>query len=157
MSAQIRHDIPGTQIAWSAYVQYRHYTPYFYLTEVYTEQDLPWIAGFYVEDKNVMGASVRFTVDNVFNGRHYYDRTIYDGFRDRTPIAYYREPQCADRAAVLADGEGHLLSARGCRRECHAQDRSHRRSSKPIAPAIPRRSTPTWRDGSGGGSPRPPA
>ena len=88
MSAQIRHDIPGTQIAWSAYVQYRHYTPYFYLTEVYTEQDLPWIAGFYVEDKNVMGASVRFTVDNVFNGRHYYDRTIYDGFRDRTPIAY---------------------------------------------------------------------
>ena len=88
MNAQLRQDIPGTQLAWSAYVQYNHYAKYYYLTEVYSSLDLPWIAGFYVEDKNVMGASVRFTVDNIFNGRHLVDRTVYDGFRDRAPIAY---------------------------------------------------------------------
>jgi hypothetical protein len=88
ISAQIRHDIPGTPFAWSTYVQYRHYSPYFYLTEVYSSQDLPWIAGFYVEDKDVMGLTVRFTVDNVFNGRHYLDRTVWSGFRDTAPISF---------------------------------------------------------------------
>jgi hypothetical protein len=87
-NAQIRHDIPGTQLAWSAYAQYRHYSRYFYLTEVYSSQDLPWIFGFYVEDKNVLGTTVRFTVDNVFNGRHLLDRTVWDGLRDRAPIAF---------------------------------------------------------------------
>jgi hypothetical protein len=87
-NAQVRHDIPGTQLAWSAYGQYRHYSRYFYLTEVYSSQDLPWIFGFYVEDKNVLGTTVRFTVDNVFNGRHLLDRTVWDGFRDRAPIAF---------------------------------------------------------------------
>lgn len=88
MVAQVRHDIPGTQLAWSGYVQYQHYTKSFYLTEVYSSQDLPWIAGFYVEDKNVFGTTVRFTVDNVFDGRHLLDRTVWEGFRDRTPIAF---------------------------------------------------------------------
>ncbi|HET7605589.1 MAG TPA: TonB-dependent receptor plug domain-containing protein [Sphingomicrobium sp.] len=88
MNAQVRHDIPGTQIAWSAYLQYRHYSRYFYLTEVFSSQDLPWIAGFYVEDKNVLGTTVRLSVDNVFNGRHLLDRTVWGGFRDRTPIAF---------------------------------------------------------------------
>jgi hypothetical protein len=84
----VRHDIPGTQIAWSAYVQYRHYSRYFYLTEVFSSQDLPWIAGFYVENKDVFGTTVRLSVDNVFNGRHLLDRTVWEGFRDRTPIAF---------------------------------------------------------------------
>jgi hypothetical protein len=88
MNAQIRHDIPHTPFAWSAYVQYRHYSPYFYLTEIYSNQDLPWIAGFYVEDKDVLGTTVRFSVDNVFNGRHFEDRTVWSGFRDRAPIAF---------------------------------------------------------------------
>jgi hypothetical protein len=91
MSAQVRHDIAGTQLAWSAYVQYQHYTNYFYLTEVYSSQDLPWIAGFYVEDKNVLGTTVRFTVDNVFDGRHLVDRTVWEGFRDRTPVAFFEK------------------------------------------------------------------
>jgi hypothetical protein len=31
---------------------------------------------------------VRLSVDNVFNGRHLLDRTVWEGFRDRTPIAF---------------------------------------------------------------------
>jgi outer membrane receptor for ferrienterochelin and colicins len=88
MNAQIRHDIPGTPFAWSAYVQYRNYAKSFYLTEVYRNLDLPWIAGFYVEDKDVMGMTVRATVDNVFNGRHLEDRTVDTGLLDRAPIAF---------------------------------------------------------------------
>ena len=88
-SVQIRHDIPHTPFAWSAYVQYNHYTRYFYLTEVYSSLDLPWISGFYVEDKNVLGLTVRFTVDNVPEGWHLFNRTVYSGFRDRAPIAFF--------------------------------------------------------------------
>jgi hypothetical protein len=87
-SAQIRHDIPGTPFAWSAYVQYNHYANYYYLTEIDRELDLPWIAGFYVEDKDVRGLTVRFGVDNVFNGRHYFDRDVWFGYRDRTPLKF---------------------------------------------------------------------
>ena len=87
-SAQIRHDIPHTPFAWSAYVQYGHYAKYYYLTEVFRTLDLPWIAGFYVEDKNVFGLTIRFTVDNVPEGWHFFDRTVYSGFRDRAPIAF---------------------------------------------------------------------
>ncbi|MGN6848515.1 MAG: TonB-dependent receptor plug domain-containing protein [Sphingomicrobium sp.] len=85
---QLRHDIPHTQLAWSAYVQYRHYVSNYYLTEIDQTLDLPWIAGFYIEDKNVLGTTVRFSVDNVFNGRHLEYRTVWDGWRDRTPIAF---------------------------------------------------------------------
>ena len=88
-SVQIRHDIPRTPFAWSAYVQYRHYTKYFYLTEVFSSEDLPWIAGFYIEHKNLLGLKVRFTVDNVFDGRHLVDRTVYSGFRDRAPVLFF--------------------------------------------------------------------
>ena len=108
--AQLRHDIPRTQIAWSTYVQYRHYSRYFYLTEVYSSQDLPWIAGFYVEDKNVFGTTVRFTVDNVLNGRHLLDRTVYTGFRDRAPIDFIEKHNELVGPIFSAVGEGELLS-----------------------------------------------
>lgn len=85
---ELRHDIPRTPFAWDAYVQYRHYAKYYYLTEVYRTLDLPWIAGFYVEDKNVLGLAVRASVDNVLNGRHTFNRVVYAGFRDRSPIAF---------------------------------------------------------------------
>ncbi len=90
-SAQIRHDIPGTQLAWSAYWQYNMYAKNYYLTEVFRTLDIPTLAGFYVEDKNVLGASVRFSVDNIFNGRHKKWRTVYEGYRDRTPVLFFEK------------------------------------------------------------------
>jgi hypothetical protein len=87
-SLQIRDDIPHTQIAWSAYVQYQHYISNYYLTEIDQTLDIPWIAGFYVEDKNVHGMKVRFTVDNIFNGRHLEYRKVWQAFRDRSPLLF---------------------------------------------------------------------
>lgn len=87
--AQLRHDIPGTDLAWSAYVQNNHYTKYYYLTEVYRSLDIPWISGFTVEHKNVFGMTVSATVDNIFNGRHTRDRVVYTGYRDRSPVSFF--------------------------------------------------------------------
>jgi hypothetical protein len=88
-SAQIRHDIPGTQLAWSAYAQYQHYERYVFLTEVQRSLDLPWIVGGYIEHKDLLGLKVRFTVDNVLNGRHLFYRHVFDGYRDRSPLLFY--------------------------------------------------------------------
>jgi len=88
-TVEVRHDIPGTPLAWGAYVQHNHYEKYYYLTEVFRSLDLPWIAGFSVEHKNVMGMTVKLSVDNIFNGRHLVSRDVYTGFRDRAPIAFY--------------------------------------------------------------------
>lgn len=87
-SIQLRHDIAGTPFAWSAYINYNHYAKNYYLTEVYRSLDLPWIEGVYIEDKNVFGLTVRFTVDNIIEGGHFYDRTVYAGYRDRAPISF---------------------------------------------------------------------
>jgi outer membrane receptor for ferrienterochelin and colicins len=86
---QIRDDIPHTPFAWSAYVQHRHFVSNYFLTEIDQTLDIPWLVGFYVEDKNVFGATVRFTVDNIFNGRHLEFRQVFTGFRDRAPIAFF--------------------------------------------------------------------
>jgi len=87
-SISLRHDVPNTPWAWSAYVQYNYYAKNYFLTEVYRSLDLPWLAGLYIEHKNVFGLTVRATADNVFNGRHLLHRTVYSGFRDTAPINF---------------------------------------------------------------------
>ena len=58
------------------------------MTEIDHTLDIPWIVGFFIEDKNFLGMTAKVGVDNVFNGRHTEDRTVWDGYRDRTPIAF---------------------------------------------------------------------
>ena len=88
---QLRHDIPGTQIAWSAYADYGRYAKYYYLTEVFRSWEGPWFVGAYVEHKDVRGMTVRLSVDNILNGRHFFNRTVYSGYRDRTPISFIQK------------------------------------------------------------------
>ena len=148
---QLRHDIPGTP------ARLERLRPVPALREkllsdrgLSAARTCPWIAGFYVEDKNVMGMTVRFTVDNIFNGRHLSTATVYTGFRDRAPIAFYREAQPAGRAAVQPVGQGHLLarrrgSAKAASGGAHAQDRSRRhRADQPhrLSAAVRRRRSP---------------
>jgi len=87
-SIQVRHDIPHTHFAWSAYVQYQHYVSNYYLSEIDQTLDIPWLVGFFVEDKDVLGTTVRLSIDNVFNGRHLEYRTVWDGWRDRTAVSF---------------------------------------------------------------------
>ena len=90
-SLGLRHDIPHTQLAWGAYVQYQHYVSNYYLTEIDHTLDIPWMEGFYVEDKNVHGLTVRFTVDNIFNGRHLEYRKVWDGFPRPYSALFHRK------------------------------------------------------------------
>jgi hypothetical protein len=75
-------------MAWGASVQHRHNTSDYYLTEIDQTLDIPWMVGLFVEDKNVMGMTARFSVVNIFNGRHTEDRTVWNGYRDRTAVAF---------------------------------------------------------------------
>lgn len=87
----MRHDIPGTPFAWSAYAQYNYFARYFYLTEVSRNLDLPFFVGLYVEHKNVLGTTVRLSVDNIVESKHKVWRRIYTGYRDRSPVAFFQE------------------------------------------------------------------
>lgn len=90
-SAQVRHDIPRAQWAWSAYAHYNDYARYYYLSELYRNRDLPFMLGFYVEHKDVLGTKVRLSVDNIIDSGHRVWRTVHTGYRDRTPIAFIQE------------------------------------------------------------------
>ena len=88
VESQLRHDIPGTPWAWSVYANYNDWSKNFYLTEVYRNLDLPFFVGLYVEHKNVFGTTVRLSADNLIDSKHRVWRTVYTGYRDRTPISY---------------------------------------------------------------------
>lgn len=90
-NVRIRHDIPDTPFAWAAYAQYNYYTKYYYLTEIYHSLDLPYFVGVYVEHKNVFGTTVRLSVDNIVESKHKVWRTVYPGYRDRTPVSFFQK------------------------------------------------------------------
>jgi hypothetical protein len=83
-----RHDIPGSKIAWGIAASHEHYAKSFFLTEVNREWEGPVFADVFVEHKDLMGMTVRFTLGNVLNARHRFDRTVFDGRRESDPIDF---------------------------------------------------------------------
>ena len=89
---------------------YNHYAQILLPDRDLPQLDLPWIVGFYVEDKNVLGLTVRFT------RRQYLQRPPparpHGLCRLPRPHAglLLREAQRAGRAAVQPVGERHLLA-----------------------------------------------
>ncbi|MBA3525509.1 MAG: TonB-dependent receptor [Sphingomonas sp.] len=90
-NASLRHDVPGTDYAWGASINYNHFNRFYYLTEVFRSWEGPYFAGVFVEHKDVMGLTVRASVNNVLNARHRFDRVVYQGRRDEAPIAFFQE------------------------------------------------------------------
>ena len=87
-SLSLRHDIPHTQMAWGTEVDYQQFTRNFFLTEVSHSWEGPWFVSAYVEDKNVMGMTVRAQVGNIFNARHRWIRNVYEDWRNNSPIKF---------------------------------------------------------------------
>jgi outer membrane receptor for ferrienterochelin and colicins len=87
----LRHDIPHTKLAWGADFSYGHYTQNYFLTEVFRNWEGPNWLSLYVEDKNVMGLDVRFSVQNVLNARHRWYRTVYEDWRSDSPVAFIQD------------------------------------------------------------------
>jgi TonB-dependent Receptor Plug Domain len=82
----LRHDVPKTDWAWSLGAEHFKQSQYYRLRETGVENEGPvYIYGF-VENKDVLGATLRLTVFNLNGGRRTARRTVHAGPRDRTPI-----------------------------------------------------------------------
>jgi opacity protein-like surface antigen len=90
-SMSLRHDIPNSKIAWGINASHEHYAKTFFLTEVGRSWEGPVFADIFVEHKDLMGMTVRFTAGNVLNARHRFDRVVFDGRRERDPVDFIQK------------------------------------------------------------------
>lgn len=90
LEASFRHDIPGSDWAYGVDLSHSHYARTYYLTEVNRSWEGPVWLGAYVENKDVLGLTVRLGVDNLLDARHRFERTVYNGRRLRDPVLYHQ-------------------------------------------------------------------
>ena len=84
----LRHDIPGTDLAWGGSFYHDWFSKSYRLTEVGRQWEGPiWLSAF-VEHKDVAGLTVRAGVSNILNARSRWEREVYDGFRDTNPLLF---------------------------------------------------------------------
>ncbi|MEO7602579.1 MAG: hypothetical protein ABIS39_04870 [Sphingomicrobium sp.] len=83
-----RHDIAGTDLAWGGGLSLYHNTRNYYLTEVFRSWEGPLFGNLFVEHKDVAGLTVRLQASNLPGARHIFNRTVYDGSRDTSPILF---------------------------------------------------------------------
>jgi outer membrane receptor for ferrienterochelin and colicins len=84
----LRHDIPDSDWAWGANANYTLNALNYRLTEVGRLWEGPVWASLYVENKDVLGLTVRATVTNIFAATSMWDRTVYQG-RRTGPVAFF--------------------------------------------------------------------
>jgi hypothetical protein len=87
----LRHDIPGSDIAWGANAEYAHYQPNYRRNQIDKVWEGPVWASVFVEHKDVMGLTIRATINNIVNARSRRDRTVYTGVRGESPIAFVED------------------------------------------------------------------
>lgn len=83
-----RHDLPDTDWAYGASANYSHVTQSFRLNEVGRQFEGPVFAGVFVEHKDLLGLTVRASAGNLLNARSRWDRVVYRGRRNITPIDF---------------------------------------------------------------------
>ncbi|HVQ07184.1 MAG TPA: TonB-dependent receptor plug domain-containing protein [Allosphingosinicella sp.] len=79
-----RHDIPRTQWAYGAGFQQYRQSAGFRLDQRFRFLDTPGSLGVYLEHKNVLGLTVRGSVDNLLGTNESFGRTFFDGNRNAT-------------------------------------------------------------------------
>nr|WP_294814240.1 TonB-dependent receptor plug domain-containing protein [uncultured Sphingomonas sp.] len=84
----LRHDIPGTQVAWGLGVSLQHYGLAYYLDEINQSWEGPYTSAF-IELKDVKGLKVNFQVFNLNDGHVRNYRTVYSGRRSTAPVSFY--------------------------------------------------------------------
>ena len=83
----LRHDVQGTPWAWGAEIDLDHFGWAYYLSEVNRGWEGPY-ASLFIEHKNVAGLKVRLDVFNFNDGRSMFDRIVYVGRRNATPVSF---------------------------------------------------------------------
>ncbi|WP_162789307.1 MULTISPECIES: TonB-dependent receptor plug domain-containing protein [Sphingomonas] len=87
-SLSLRHDIPRSNWAWGTSLSHNHFVPYYYLTEVDRNEEGPFFDETFIENKDVAGMTVRFSITNLLNARHREDRSVYAGRRTVSPLLF---------------------------------------------------------------------
>lgn len=88
VEAGFRHDIPRSNWAYGVNANYSHVTKGFRLNEVGRQWEGPVWLGVFVENKDVLGLTVRATAGNLLNARSRWDRVVYTGRRNNAPIDF---------------------------------------------------------------------
>lgn len=91
LSADIRHDIKGTNWAWGGGVFEGKQYPVYRLDAIFRDyKEQPLYAELYVENKDIFGLTVRGTVKNLAKQIDSFERTFYVDRRDG-PVAIVRD------------------------------------------------------------------
>jgi hypothetical protein len=83
----LRYDIPKSDWAMGGGFTWDISKPYVRLSEVGQEYEGPYTFAF-VENKDVYGLTVNFNMFNLSGGQGIFDRTVWTGLRDRSPIEF---------------------------------------------------------------------
>ncbi|MDE8650413.1 TonB-dependent receptor plug domain-containing protein [Novosphingobium album (ex Liu et al. 2023)] len=84
----LRHDIPGGDWAWGSGLYHEHIQPGYRSNQQDRVWEGPmWIDAF-VENKDILGLTVRAAVNNIANARSRRERVVYTGMRGASPIAF---------------------------------------------------------------------
>ena len=87
----LRHDIPNSDWAWGVGGEYFHNQPRYRRNSTDRTYEGPLFVDFFVENKNVLGLTMRAGINNIFNGRSYRDRVVFTGLRGASPIAFIED------------------------------------------------------------------
>ncbi|MXP42044.1 TonB-dependent receptor plug domain-containing protein [Altererythrobacter soli] len=85
-----RHDMPNSDWTWGISLKHDRSEKDYYLTEINDSWEGPLFDDVFIENKNVIGLTVRATVSTSLFARHRSERTVYDGRRLRDPTLYHQ-------------------------------------------------------------------
>jgi hypothetical protein len=84
----LRYDIPKSNWAMGGGFNWTHVEPYVRLFEVGKDYEGPIYTFAFIENKDVFGLTVNLNVFNMTGGRAIFDRTVWTGYRDCSPISF---------------------------------------------------------------------
>jgi hypothetical protein len=91
LETDFRHDIPRSDWAYGASASYSHAALAYRLNEVGRRYEGPVFVGVFVENKDVLGLTLRASANNILNARSRWDRIVYAGRRNVAPIDFVED------------------------------------------------------------------
>jgi hypothetical protein len=84
----LRYDIPDSDWAMGGGFNWSINRPFVRLFDVGQDYEGPVYTFAFIENKDVFGLTVNLNMFNLTGGQGYFDRTVYTGLRDRSPVSF---------------------------------------------------------------------
>jgi len=84
----LRYDVPSSNWAMGGGFNWTQVKPYVRLSEVGKDYEGPIYTFAFIENKDVFGLTVNLNMFNLTGGRSLFDRTVWNGYRDSSPISF---------------------------------------------------------------------